>query len=83
MFLSTSTVFDYMDSTIHGSFPAGSKTNLSCVTINTFHDRIVEDDETFMVHLSTSGSPSNDNAIVIIKDDDGRPLFLMFIFSVL
>ena len=77
MFLSTSTVLDYSDSTIHESFPAGSNTNLSCVTIHTFHDRIVEEDETFIVHLSTSDSASIDNATVIIKDDDGRPLFLI------
>ena len=77
MFLSASTVWDYSNRTIHESFPAGSNTNLSCVKIDTFSDTYVEEDETFIVHLSTSDSASIDNATVIIKDNDGRPLFFI------
>lgn len=45
--------------------------------IDIYTDEIVEYDETFMVHLRTSDSTSMDNATVIIKDNDGRPLLLI------
>lgn len=45
--------------------------------IDIYTDEIVEYDETFMVHLRTLDSTSMDNATVIIKDNDGRPLLLI------
>ena len=71
--VSLTAINDYSNSPITGSFGAGSSPgDESCRFVAIFSDRDVENDETFLVELSSSDSAtvSEGMAIVTIQDND-------------
>ena len=76
----TSTAFiDYDDRSRDGNIPQNSAPeDNSCINVNTFSDRDVENNETFLIELDSFDSVivTDNTAIANIMDNDGKTLFI-------